>query len=135
MIVAIPSNISDENELVVSGHFSGSKFIEMYEFDENMHQISIKVIENSVYGEHTGQCKLPGLMKRFSANVVITGGIGKRARSILEASGIKVYQSQAITNAEAIERFLKDELELCSDCEHHGDHHHHHEGHHHHHTH
>ncbi len=43
--------------------------------------------------------------------VVITGNVGPNALSVLNSAGIKVYRAGGMKVSEAIERFLKGELE------------------------
>ncbi|WP_236777941.1 NifB/NifX family molybdenum-iron cluster-binding protein [Anoxybacter fermentans] len=85
----------------------------------------LKVIENSNEHHSHGACQPLKAIAGYDIDVVLTNGMGRRAVSLLNEGGIKVYLLEGDTVEEAIARFEAGELrELTSDmaCQGHGCH-------------
>ena len=128
MEIAIPH---DNGRL--HGHFGGCREFALVEVDrENKVALRTEIVPAP---EHQ-----PGLFPRWlreqGVEVVIAGGIGRRALAIFAEHGITVRAGlPAAGLAELVAAYLNGQLTLTPDgCEHHDEHgHHHHHQHHHHH--
>ncbi len=73
---------------------------------------SVEVVRND-YAVRGGGAGIA--VSQFLANkgveVVLTGNVGPNALSVLNSAGIKVYRAGGLKVSEAIEKFLKGELE------------------------
>ena len=73
---------------------------------------SVEVVRND-YAVRGGGAGIA--VSQFLANkgvkVVLTGNVGPNALSVLNSAGIKVYRASGLKVSEAVEKFLKGELE------------------------
>ncbi|MBC8507870.1 MAG: NifB/NifX family molybdenum-iron cluster-binding protein [Anaerolineales bacterium] len=135
MRIAISSNDNIGLESKVSHHFGRCPYFVLVDVNNGNSQ-EFQVIENPFFQQHTpGQ--VPQFINQQHADVMICGGMGRRAIAFFEAFGIATATGADGTVATTLERYLKGELpeaQPCSHSEHgehgHGDHHHGHHGHH-----
>lgn len=108
-------------------HFGHSEFFKVYEVEEG------KVVSSEVVGsDGQGHGALAGLLAGKGIDVLICGGIGGGAVNALTSAGIELCAGQTGDTDEAVEAYLRGELQNSgANCDHHGEGHecHHGEGH------
>jgi len=112
----IAVSVESENglESKVAHHFGRCPYFALVDVvDENIQ--SCKLVANPYYSAHQpGQ--VPGFIKEQGADVMLSGGMGRRAIQFFES-----YEIQAATGAqgdvqEAIQRYLGGELSSAAPC-------------------
>lgn len=108
-------------------HFGHSEYFKVYEVEEG------KVVSSEVVGsDGQGHGALAGLLAGKGIDVLICGGIGGGAVNALTSAGIELCAGQTGDTDEAVEAYLRGELQNSgANCDHHGEGHecHHGEGH------
>lgn len=102
-------------------HFGKTESFKIYNVEDN------KVVSSEVISSNgTGHGALAGLLAEQGVDVLICGGIGGGAQAALTGAGIELYAGAQGNTDQAVENYLKGELENSgANC----DHHHHEEGH------
>ena len=127
MRVAISVETNNALESVVAHHFGRCPYFAIVDVEDG--QISnVENIVNPFYNNHQpGQ--VPGFISEQGANVMLSGGMGRRAIEFFEEYGIKTATGVAGTVRYALERYLSGELDGAAPCkeseEHHKQGHHH----------
>ncbi|MHA1994155.1 MAG: NifB/NifX family molybdenum-iron cluster-binding protein [Candidatus Hodarchaeales archaeon] len=132
MKICIPSETTGGLEDQVGYHFG--RVINYTIYDDNTKKV--EVIENT--SSHRGGTKLPAeLLREYDVDVMICGGIGRRAIQLFEQYGVEIYIGAQGIVKNAIEQFKQNKLQMATDidaCQQHKyrdeDHEHHHEHHH-----
>lgn len=114
--IAITVTDSLQGEMQVSDHFGRCSHFMLYDVDENKKVISEESYKNPLVGTHSGVCELPGYIKELGANVVIAGGMGRRALANFNAMGIEVVSSPGKKLVDAIYCYLQGELNGIEPC-------------------
>ena len=102
-------------------HFGRTEEFKVYNIEDN------KVVSSEVVSSNgRGHGELVQVLKEINAEVLICGGIGEGARSVLVENGIRLYGGTSGNCDEKVERLLSGELEYtaeanCSHHEHEGD--------------
>ena len=96
-------------------HFGHAEKFKVYEVEDG------KVVSSEVIGTvGAGHGAMAGLLSDNSIDALICGGIGEAASEILNEKGIEVYSGISGNADEAVEKFLKGELESGgANCDHH----------------
>ena len=128
MRIAISSNDNRDLESTVSHHFGRCPYFVLVDVDNGSLQ-DVQTIENPYFQQHT-----PGQVPRFiheqNAEVMICGGMGRRAIAFFQEFGIETAAGAMGTAGETLESYLKGELPEAQPCSHseghsgHGHHHH-----------
>lgn len=104
-------------------HFGRSREFVIVEVENGTIKSKKNVSADGLMHNHEG---LAGLIKNEGVNVVITGGIGAKALSALEESGLRVITGAEGDIDKVVGSFVRGELARgrgpC--CHHHGDHQH-----------
>jgi len=125
MNIAIPTCGKNGLTEEVYGHFGSAPYFTIY----NTETKEISVIENGNDHKSHGQCTPVEYISEHNVKAVITSGMGRRAVSLLNESGIKVFLVNGNTVEDAIRNYESGKLVEMNDdnaCGGH-DHHHHHE--------
>jgi predicted Fe-Mo cluster-binding NifX family protein len=115
---------------VVSHHFGRCPFYLLADVDGNQVQ-EVKVVANPFFQQHQpGQ--VPGFIHEQGANVIITGGMGRRAIGFFEQFNIEPVTGAFGTVGQVLEKYLNGGLQGAQPCREsmahaQGGHHHHHE--------
>lgn len=124
---------SEENkglESQVSHHFGRCPFFVVSEVD-GQEITNVETIENPFYAQHSpGQ--VPGFISEQKADVMISGGMGRRAIEFFQQFGVQTATGAAGSVEQTLKRFLAGELpsaQPCHDSVEHGEHGHHHHHH------
>ena len=98
-------------------HFGHSEFFKVYEAEDG------KVVSSEVIGsDGQGHGALATLLAGKGIDVLICGGIGGGAVNALTAAGIELCAGQSGSADEAVEAYLRGELENSgANCDHHGE--------------
>lgn len=97
-------------------HFGHSEYFKVYEVEDG------KVVSSEVVGsDGQGHGALAGLLAGKGIDVLICGGIGGGAVNALTSAGIELCAGQTGSADEAVEAYLRGELENSgANCDHHG---------------
>jgi predicted Fe-Mo cluster-binding NifX family protein len=126
MRIAISTETNDGLESRVAHHFGRCPFFAIVDVDSK-EVTCIEVIDNPFYGNHQpGQ--VPGFINQQKADVMLAGGMGRRAIDFFQQMGIKAATGVSGTVQNALESYLGGELKGAAPCkeseEHHGHGHH-----------
>jgi predicted Fe-Mo cluster-binding NifX family protein len=115
-IIRVAVSADDGNGLdgVVSPHFGRCPYFVMVDLEgQEVH--AVQVISNPYYGHHQpGQ--VPGFIHSQEANVMLTGGMGRRAIVFFEQYGIQAATGASGTVRYALEQYLGGELTGAEPC-------------------
>lgn len=127
MRIVISSEENKGLDSQVSHHFGRCAFFTVVDL-EGEQILNVESIENPYFAQHTpGQ--VPEFISNQQANVMISGGMGKRAIDFFQQLGVEAVTGAAGTAEETLQRFLRGEMpsvQPCSDSVDHGEHEHHH---------
>ena len=125
MRIAISTETNDGLESVVSHHFGRCPYFVLVNVEDQEVQ-DVQVIENPYYEHHqTGM--VPDFIHSQGAEVMISGGMGRRAISFFQQLCIQSATGGSGTARVALESYLNGDLasaEPCRDGGRHGDDHH-----------
>lgn len=112
--IAISADDSQGLEGVVSPHFGRCPcFVLVDVAGCQVHDVH--VVENPYYGRHQpGQ--VPGFIREQGADVMLTGGMGRRAIGFFEQYGIQPVTGASGSVRHALERYLGGGLEGAQPC-------------------
>jgi predicted Fe-Mo cluster-binding NifX family protein len=128
MRIAVSADTNNELESQVAHHFGRCPFFAIVEVEGTEFK-SVEVINNPFYARHQpGQ--VPGFIQSQNANVMLSGGMGRRAIQFFEGYGIHAATGAYGTVRQAVESYLGGELRGAEPCKESEEHHKH--GHHHH---
>jgi predicted Fe-Mo cluster-binding NifX family protein len=126
-IIRVAVSADNENGLdsVVSPHFGRCPYFVMVDLEgQEVH--AVQVISNPYYSHHQpGQ--VPGFIHSQEANVMLTGGMGRRAIAFFEQYGIQAATGASGTVRYALEQYLGGELTGAEPCRESVEHEHEHE--------
>ncbi|MCK4336277.1 MAG: NifB/NifX family molybdenum-iron cluster-binding protein [Candidatus Aenigmarchaeota archaeon] len=101
----------------VSMHFGRCPYFIVVE-TEGKEMKSHKPVENPYFENHV-PFAVPEFISKLNPDVLITGGIGPRALQVFDSMNIKVIHGFSGKNQEAIENYLKGDIESdLNPCEH-----------------
>lgn len=104
----------------VSGHFGRCPYFLFADLDGE-EVTNVEVLENPHFSEHRpGQ--VPDFIRSQGGEVMISGGIGRRAQSYFSELGLQTAVGAQGNAAQAIEQYLRGELPDSGPCG--GGHHH-----------
>lgn len=114
MRVAVSADESNGLESVVSPHFGRCPYYILVDLDgQEISQIT--VTENPAYGKHQpGQ--VPGFIKSQGADVMLAGGMGRRAIGFFQQYGIQAVTGATGTVRRALAQYLGGALREAEPC-------------------
>lgn len=114
MRIAVSADTNNGLDSVVAGHFGRCPYFALVDLEGN--EISqVKVVDNPFYGNHSpGQ--VPGFIQSQNANVMLAGGMGRRAVTFFEQMGIEAATGASGTVHQAVENFLGGSLSGVKPC-------------------
>ncbi len=127
MRFAISTDDNKGLESFVSQHFGRCPYFVLVDL-ENEAVEEVKVVDNPHYAEH-GPGQVPEFIASLGANVMISGGMGRRANVFYENYGIKTATGASGTVTEALSNFQDGKLSAGGNCCGHGEGHGHGHGH------
>jgi predicted Fe-Mo cluster-binding NifX family protein len=124
MRIAISAENQNGLDSPISPHFGRCPCFILVDV-EGQEVKTVTVVDNPFYGNHApGQ--VPGFIHGQGANVMLAGGMGRRAVSFFQQYGIEAVTGASGTVRQALQSYLGGELsgvEPCAESQHH--HHHH----------
>jgi len=114
MRVAVSADNNNGLDSVVSPHFGRCAYYVLVDLDGR--EVSrISAVENPAYGQHQpGQ--VPGFIKRHGADVMLSGGMGRRAIGFFQQFGIQAVTGATGTVRHALEQYLGGALQGAEPC-------------------
>lgn len=114
MRVAISADNSDGLDSVVSPHFGRCPYFVLVDL-ERQEVKAVQSIANPYYGNHQpGQ--VPGFIHSQGANVMLTGGMGRRAIAFFQQYGIEAATGASGTVRHTLEQYLGGALQGAAPC-------------------
>ena len=127
MRIAISTETNNGLDSVVAHHFGRCPFFALVDVEEREVK-AVEVIDNPFYAGHQpGQ--VPGFIHSQNANVMLSGGMGRRAIDFFQQYDIETATGADGTVQTALESYLGGELSGAAPCKESVEHHEH--GHHH----
>ena len=112
--IAISSTDDQGLSSSVSEHFGRCPFYTFIDIQQNAVQ-NVEVLANPYFESHEpGQ--LPQFVQQNNAQVIISGGMGRRAIALFEQAGIQAIAGVQGTLEEVTKSFLADELQSSGPC-------------------
>jgi predicted Fe-Mo cluster-binding NifX family protein len=114
MRIAISADNNNGLDSVVSPHFGRCPYFVLVDMDEQAVKI-VNAVENPYYASHQpGQ--VPAFINSHGANVMLTGGMGRRAIMFFEQFGIQPVTGAAGNVRQSLERYLGGALQGAAPC-------------------
>ncbi len=127
MRFAISTEDNKGLESNVSQHFGRCPYFVIVDFEDDAVK-EVKVVDNPYYAGH-GPGQVPEYIASLEANVMICGGMGRRADAFFDNYGIKTATGAVGTAQEALTSFQEGKLSEGGNCGGHGEGHGHGHGH------
>lgn len=114
MRVAISADDSNGLDSVVSPHFGRCPYYVLVDLD-GLEVSQVNAVENPYYGRHQpGQ--VPGFIHSQEADVMLAGGMGRRAIGFFQRYGIQAVTGASGTVHHALEQYLGGALQGAEPC-------------------
>jgi len=112
--IAVSADDAEGLDSVVSPHFGRCPYFVLVDMDGREVE-AVEAVENPYYGHHQpGQ--VPKFIKEHGADVMLTGGMGRRAIGFFEQYGIQAVTGAAGRVRHSLERYLGGSLEGAEPC-------------------
>jgi predicted Fe-Mo cluster-binding NifX family protein len=106
MKICLPTEGDGGLKEMVFNHFGSAKFFTIYDTEKQ----TIEVVKNDNEHHEHGTCNPVGIIANYKVDVILSGGMGKRAVQMLNESGIKVFLMEGNTVSEVIKKFEENKL-------------------------
>jgi predicted Fe-Mo cluster-binding NifX family protein len=114
MRIAISADDWNGLESVVSPHFGRCPYYILVDVDG--HEVkAVSAIDNPYYGQHSPGV-VPGFIHSQGVDVMLTGGMGRRAIAFFEQLGIEAVSGASGTVRRALELYLGGQLRGVQPC-------------------
>ncbi len=114
MRIAVSADDNNGLDSVVSPHFGRCPYYILVDL-EGQEVRQVNTVENLYYGQHQpGQ--VPGLIHSQGADVMLTGGMGRRAIAFFQQYGIQAVTGASGTVRHALEQYLGGGLQGAAPC-------------------
>jgi predicted Fe-Mo cluster-binding NifX family protein len=114
MRIAISADDWNGLDSVVSPHFGRCPYYILVDVDG--HEVeAVNAIDNPYYGQHSPGV-VPGFIHSQGVNVMLTGGMGRRAIAFFEQFGIEAVTGASGTVRHALELYLGGQLSGVQPC-------------------
>jgi predicted Fe-Mo cluster-binding NifX family protein len=114
MRIAISADDNNGLESVVSPHFGRCPHYILADMEGQEVQ-AVHAVDNPYRGQHAPG-KVPGFIHSHGVNVMLTGGMGRRAIGFFEQYGIEAVTGASGTVRHALERYLGGTLHGAQPC-------------------
>ncbi len=114
MRVAVSADDSNGLDSVVSPHFGRCPYYVFVDFDGREVK-GVNAVENPYYAQHAPGA-VPGFIRDQGADVMLTGGMGRRAIAFFEQFGIEAVTGASGTVRRALEQYLGGQLRGAAPC-------------------
>lgn len=106
MLICIPTETNEGLNAQVYGHFGSAPFFTLVETETQV----LEIMPNANAHHEHGSCQPLAALAGKKVDAVVTGGMGARALSGLNAAGVRAYLGVAGTVAELLARFQRQEI-------------------------
>jgi predicted Fe-Mo cluster-binding NifX family protein len=114
MRIAISADDRNGLDSVVSPHFGRCPYYILVDVDG--HEVeAVNAIDNPYYGQHSPGV-VPGFIHSQGMNVMLTGGMGRRAIASFEQLGVEAVSGASGTVRRALELYLGGQLRGVQPC-------------------
>jgi predicted Fe-Mo cluster-binding NifX family protein len=114
MRIAISADNRNGLDSVVSPHFGRCPHYILVDVDG--HEVrAVNAIDNPYYGQHSPGV-VPGFIRSQGVNVMLTGGMGRRAIAFFEQLGVEAVSGASGTVRRALELYLGGQLRGVQPC-------------------
>ncbi|PLV57189.1 NifB/NifX family molybdenum-iron cluster-binding protein [Thermotoga sp. SG1] len=107
MIIVIPVSENKGKDSPISEHFGRAPYFAFMKVEDGK-ILDIFVEENPFAQDHVAGA-VPNFVRQKGADLVIARGIGKKAVSVFESSGVKVIRGASRTVEEVVRKYLSGE--------------------------
>lgn len=114
MRIAISAEDTNGLDSVVSPHFGRCPYYILVDV-EDQEVKAVQAVDNPYYGQHSPGA-VPGFIHSQGVDVMLTGGMGRRAIGFFEQYGIEAVTGASGTVRHALERYLSGELRGVQPC-------------------
>ncbi len=115
MRIAISVETNNGLDSNVAFHFGRCPYYAFVDVEENEVQ-AVEIIDNPYYNNHQPGT-VPALVKEHNADVMLSGGMGRRAVSLFQEFDIKAATGAEGTIRTALKSYLGGELSEAAPCE------------------
>lgn len=112
--VAISADDRNGLDSVVSPHFGRCPYFILVDLDDCEVQ-QVTAVENPYYGRHQPD-QVPQFIRQQGADVMLTGGMGRRAIGFFEQYGIQAVTEASGTVRRSLEGYLGGQLHSAEPC-------------------
>jgi predicted Fe-Mo cluster-binding NifX family protein len=120
--IAVSSESNQGMESSVGSHFGRCPYFVLVDVEER-EVLAVNTVENPFFAQHQpGQ--VPGFILSQGVDVMLTGGMGRRAIAFFQQFNIKPVTGAQGTIAQALEQYLGGELQEAEPCAESEKHHH-----------
>jgi predicted Fe-Mo cluster-binding NifX family protein len=114
MRIAVSADDSSGLDSVVSPHFGRCPYYVLVDLEG--HEVrSVNAVASPYYGQHRPG-EVPGFIHSQGADVMLTGGMGRRAIGFFEQYGIEAVTGASGTVRHALEQYLGGQLQGAEPC-------------------
>jgi predicted Fe-Mo cluster-binding NifX family protein len=114
MRIAISADNNNGLDSIVSPHFGRCPYFVLVDMEEQAVK-TVKAVENPYFGSHQpGQ--VPAFINSHGANVMLTGGMGRRAIMFFEQFDVQPVTGAAGSVRQSLERYLGGTLQGAAPC-------------------
>jgi predicted Fe-Mo cluster-binding NifX family protein len=115
-LLAVAANGSEGLDATVSAHFGRCPFYVLVEVEKGEIQ-NVRAEKNPHFESHSpGQ--VPKFVRDLKADVILTGGMGRRAQQLFDKFGVEVGCGASGTVRDAVQSFLAGKLSSEASCSH-----------------
>jgi predicted Fe-Mo cluster-binding NifX family protein len=114
MRVAVSADDSNGLDSVVSPHFGRCPYYVLVDL-EGQQVTQVSTVANP-YHDHHQRGQVPGFVRSHGADVMLTGGMGRRALGLFEQYGVEAVTGACGTVRRALESYLGGQLSGAEPC-------------------
>lgn len=114
MRVAISIDTNDGLDSIVAHHFGRCPFFAFVDMEGNEVK-AVEVVENPHYAHHQPGM-VPGFIHEHNADVMLSGGMGRKAIDFFQQYGIETATGATGTVRNALEKYMDGELSGAAPC-------------------
>ena len=114
MRIAISADDRNGLDSVVSPHFGRCPYYILVDVDGHQVQ-AVHAVDNPYYGQHSPGV-VPGFIHSQGVNVMLTGGMGRRAIAFFEQLGVEAVSGASGTVRRVLELYLGGQLRGVQPC-------------------
>ncbi len=114
MRIAVSADDNNGLNSVVSPHFGRCPYYVLVDLEEREVK-QVNGVANPYYDHHQ-RGQVPGFIHSQGADVMLTGGMGRRALGLFEQCGVEAVTGASGTVRHALERYLGGELHGAEPC-------------------